>query len=305
MVPRAAMSAAVVWSFSGDVVPWRSRQTRPAAEASPHPATTPRVALVTGSTDGLGREVARRLAASGAHVIIHGRNRERGLQVVQDIQREGKGSARFFAADFASLAQVRAFGDSVLHDYDHIDVLVNNAGIWLSGDRRTLSADSVEMHFAVNYLAGYLLTRMLLPRLVAAAPSRIVNVSSGSQTAIRFDDVMLERGYSDARGYAQSKLAQVMFTVDLAEELAGRGVTVAALHPATYMNTTMVVSHDVTPQSTVEEGAAAVLHLIDGADVLSGRYYVGLTPGRPNAQALDAAARSQLRALSERLVKKN
>src|SRR5688572_4716239 len=197
-----------------------------------------KVVMVTGSTDGLGREVARRSAALGAHVIVHGRNQERGNAVVSEIAKEGKGTAKFYAADFASLAEVRALGQRILKDYDRLDVLVNNAGVWLRD--RQVSKDGHEMHFAVNYLAGFLLTHTLLPKIVASAPSRIVNVASGAQSPIDFNDVMLERPGAAGRGYGQSKLAQILFTVDLAEELKGKNVVVTALHPATMMDTTLV-----------------------------------------------------------------
>ena len=259
------------------------------------------VVLITGSTDGLGREVARRVAARGAHVIVHGRNRDRGTSLVNEIAAEGKGSARFYAADLASLAEVRQFADTILRDYTRLDVLVNNAGIWLSDGRRQVSTDGHELHFAVNYLSGYLLTRLLMPRLVESAPSRIVNVASGAQSPIDFSDVMLERPGRAAHGYAQSKLAQVMFTVDLAQELEGQGVTVVALHPATLMNTTMVREAGVAPQSTVEEGADAVMNLITAPQIRSGDYYEGLRPARAHRQAYDARARAQLRQVSAEL----
>jgi NAD(P)-dependent dehydrogenase (short-subunit alcohol dehydrogenase family) len=261
-----------------------------------------RVILVTGSTDGLGREVARRLAAGGAHVIVHGRNRERGQALVEEIERESKGSAAFYAADLASLEQVRALSAAILRDYDRLDVLVNNAGIWLARGDRQLSVDGHELHFAVNYLSGFLLTRLLLPRLVQSAPSRIINVSSGAQSPIDFDDVMLERSYSGSRGYAQSKLAQVMFTFDLAGELEGKGVTVNALHPATLMDTRMVREAGARARSTVDEGAEAVLRLVNSPDIGSGLYFRGVRPARANAQAYDETAREKLRILSNRLV---
>jgi NAD(P)-dependent dehydrogenase (short-subunit alcohol dehydrogenase family) len=264
-------------------------------------APAAKVILVTGSTDGLGREVALRLGATGAHVIVHGRNRERGEAVVREIERGGKGSARFYAADLASLAQVREFGAAVLRDYPRLDVLVNNAGIWLKGDQRQLSADGHEMHFAVNYLAQFALTRILLPRLVASAPSRIINVASGSQTRLDFNDVMLARNYSDSRGYGQSKLAQVMWTFDLAGELEGKGVMVQTLHPASLMPTTMVKNHNVRPQSTVDEGADAVMQLVTAANLKTGQYFEGLRPERAHEQAYDRSAREKLRALSEKL----
>ena len=262
-----------------------------------------KVVLVTGSTDGLGREVARRVAAQGARVIVHGRNKERGAAVVDEIAREGKGTARFYAADFGSLDQVRTFADAVRRDYPRLDVLVNNAGIWLR--ERRLSADGHEMQFAVNYLAGFLLTRSLLPLLEQSAPSRIVNVASGSQSAIDFTDVMLERPGRAEQGYAQSKLAQVMFTFALAAELQNKGVTVRTLHPATMMNTTMVRESGLPSQSTVDEGANAVMNLITSPDVTSGQFYNGLSVGRANRQAYDADARARLRELSLQLTSRH
>jgi NAD(P)-dependent dehydrogenase (short-subunit alcohol dehydrogenase family) len=261
-----------------------------------------RIALVTGSTSGLGREVALALASGGAHVIVHGRDRERGLEVVEQIRASGRGSASFYAADLASLTQVRALGQAILRDYDRLDVLVNNAGIWLSGDdERRTSADGHELSFAVNYLSGFLLTHTLLPRVPRSPTSRIVNVASVAQTPLDFDDPMMERGYSGGRSYGQSKLAQILFTFDLAAELADTGIKVTALHPATLMDTNMVRAAGVQPRSSVDEGLEAVMNLIDSPDVESGAYHNGLRPARANAQAYDADARAALRSLSEEL----
>ncbi|MES2521695.1 MAG: SDR family NAD(P)-dependent oxidoreductase [Gemmatimonadota bacterium] len=271
-------------------------------------AQTPRrdpnapVVLITGSTDGLGREVAGRVAATGAHVIVHGRNRARGDSVVAEITRAGKGSAVFLAADLGSLANVRAFADTILRRYPRVNVLVNNAGVWLREGPRQTSADGYEMTFAVNYLSGYLLTRLLLPRLVASAPSRIINVASQTQSPVMLDDVMQERGYSGQRGYSQSKLAQVMFTFDLARELEGKRVTVVALHPATLMDTHLVHAAGVQPRSTVDEGATALFRLITDSALVNGAFYNGLREGRAHPQAYDDSVRAGLRALSERLV---
>jgi NAD(P)-dependent dehydrogenase (short-subunit alcohol dehydrogenase family) len=298
--PRARLGIAAMLLMLA--APGCATATAQQTDAPTRPKPGQRVVLVTGSTDGLGRELALRLAADGAHVIVHGRNRERGTAVVEEIALAGRGSARFYAADFSSLAELRTFAVRLLADYPRIDVLINNAGIWLAGrPERELSADGHELHFAVNYLAGYLLTRLLLPRLIESAPARIINVASGAQRPIDFADPMLTREYVPMRGYAQSKLAQVMFTIDLAEELAGRGVTVAALHPATLMDTHMVRESGIAARSTVDEGARAVLQLVNSPDVRSGDYYNGLVPARANAQAYDAAARAQLRMLSEQL----
>ncbi|MQA92275.1 MAG: SDR family NAD(P)-dependent oxidoreductase [Gemmatimonas sp.] len=282
------------------IVAASSIQATEAAGQGSAPQAGQEVILVTGSTDGLGREVARRLGADGAHVIIHGRNRERGLAVVEEIE-QGGGTARFYAADFGSVDQVRDFAETILEDYDRLDVLVNNAGIWVDDPERQLSDDGHELHFAVNYLSGFQLTHLLLPRLIESAPARIVNVASAAQQPIDFDDVMLTAGYDDSRAYAQSKLAQVMFTMDLAEELEGEGVAVNSLHPATLMNTTLVREIGVEPRSTVEEGAEAVVNLVRSEEVGTGEYYNGLRQARPDDQAFDEAARERLRELSREL----
>ncbi len=270
------------------------------AVAGRGPSEGQRVVLITGSTGGLGRVVARRLASGGDHVIVHGRDVERGSALVSEIEAEGRGTARFYVADLGSFEEVRALAGAVLRDYERLDVLVNNAGIWLEGPRR-LSDDGHELHFQVNYLSGFLLTRELLPLLRASAPARIVNVSSIAQRPIDFENVMLEAGYSDGRAYAQSKLAQVMFTFDLAEELEGTGVSVNALHPATMMDTDMVLERGARARASVEDGAEAVVHLINGTDLGSGGYFNQMTPARGNDQAYDEAARARLRALAERL----
>ena len=275
--------------------------TAPAADAQATPRPGQQVALVTGSTSGLGHELATRLGAMGMHVIVHGRNRERGMAVVDAINSEGVGSARFYRADLASFEQVREFGEAVLRDYDRLDILINNAGIASTPNGRTLSEDGHELIFQVNHLSHFLLTRILLPRLIDSAPSRIVNVSSGAQQPIDFDDVMLENGFSGGRAYAQSKLAQVLFTIDLAEELEGEDVIVNALHPATYMNTPMITRGGGTPRATVAEGADAVMQLVTSPDIGSGGYFSGLNRRRANAQAYDEEARAKLWALSVEL----
>src|SRR6185312_4372882 len=167
------------------------------------------------------------------------------------------------------------------------------------------SADGQELTFAVNYLAGYLLTRLLLPVLVRSAPARIVNVASVGQYPLDFDNLMLTRGYSGMRAYAQSKLAQVMLTLDLADELRDSGVTVTCLHPATYMDTTMVRGAGVKPVSTVEEGAAAVMRLAVSPELegCTGEYFDGLRPARANAQAYDPDARQRLAKVSAELTR--
>lgn len=262
------------------------------------------IALVTGSTDGVGRFVAEGLGADGWDVIVHGRDAERGAAVVATIAAVG-GGARFLPADLSDLAAVRGLAEQVAKAAPRLDLLINNAGIGSGGShaQRQVNAAGVELRFAVNYLAGFALTMRLLPLLRASAPARIVNVASVGQQAIDFDDVMLERGYSGGRAYAQSKLAQIMFTFGLAERLKASGVTVNCLHPATYMATTMVRQAGATPWSTVEEGGQAILQL-GASPVVEGRsglYFNGLTESRADAQAYDAKARAKLWALSLQL----
>jgi len=261
-------------------------------------------ALVTGSTDGVGRFVAERLGAEGWEVIVHGRDAERGAAVVAAIGAAG-GRARFIAADLADLEAVRRLAEETARQAPRLDLLINNAGIGSGGKgaRREVNAAGVELRFAVNYLAGFALTLRLLPLIRNSAPARVVNVASVGQQAIDFGDVMLARGYSGGRAYMQSKLAQVMFTIELAERLKGSGVNVNCLHPATYMATTMVRQAGATPRSTVEEGGRAILELAASPLVegVSGRYFDGLAESRADPQAHDAKARAKLWALSLKL----
>ena len=261
--------------------------------------------LITGSTDGVGRYVAGELAKQGAHVLIHGRHASRAKALIDVIKAKGGVAPLFYQADLASLAGARQLADAVKTDHKRIDVFISNAGIGSqnSGPQRQESADGFELRFAVNYLSGFLLAYLLLSLIKTAAPSRIVNVASIGQHPIDFDDVMITKNYSGSRAYAQSKLSQIMFTIDLANELKSSGVTVNALHPATYMNTTMVRAGGIAPMSTVEQGGAAILHLVEGDDVAgkSGLFFNGMNETRANAQAYDANARKKLREISLKL----
>ena len=263
-----------------------------------------RTVLVTGATDGLGRALARSLAATGATVLLHGRDSRRLRETEAHIREEtGSQGLRAYRADFASLAEVRELADRVRGRERRLDVLVNNAGIGTTvpgGERRMESRDGYELRFAVNYLAGYLLTHELLDLLEATAPARIVNVSSAGQMPLDFDDLMLERDYSGTRAYCQSKLAQVLFTFGLAEELAGTGVTATCLHPATYMPTKIVAS----PTSTLQEGVTATFALVadPALEGVTGVYFDGLRESRAHPQAYDEAARRRLSDVSRGLV---
>ena len=258
--------------------------------------------LVTGATDGLGRRVARELAGMGATVLLHGRNPERLEATLAELRGEtGSEKLGSYLADLSSLGEVRGLAERVLSEQDRLDVLVNNAGIISRG--REESGDGHELTFAVNYLSHFLLTGLLLPLLRESAPARVVNVASAGQSPIDFHDPMLERGYDAMRAYSQSKLAQVMFTFELAGRLSGIGVTVNALHPASLMDTKMVHDTFGYTMSTVEEGAEAVVRLAVSPELegVTGRYFDGTREGRANRQAYDLQARRRLWALSEEL----
>lgn len=266
-----------------------------------------KVILITGSTDGLGKLVARRFAARGATVLIHGRDSSKGDSTIREIAKTtGSDRLEYFNADLASLEEVRVMAGSVLLKHEKLDILMNNAGLGggpKGNNRREISRDGHELRFAVNYLSHFLLTYSLLPIIKAAAPSRIVNVSSVGQHPIDFDDIMIEKGYDSFRAYRQSKLAQIMFTIDLADELKGTGVVVNCLHPATLMNTNMVYEFFGSTMSSVEEGADALEFVATSDETanVSGAYFDQKRKAKANAQAYDTEARRKLRAISLKL----
>src|SRR5918998_1118260 len=258
--------------------------------------------LVTGATDGLGRRVAFDLAAGGATVLLHGRNPERLKATLEEIRGEtGNEKGGSYLTDLSSLREVRGLAERVLAEQDRLDVLVNNAGV-IVGERKE-SEDGFELTFAVNYLAHFLLTSLLLPLLRDSAPARIVNVASAGQSPVDFDDVMLERSYSGMSAYTQSKLAQIMFTFELAERLSETGVSVNSLHPASLMDTKMVLETFGRAMSNVQEGVEATVRLVASPEVegVTGRYFDGQREARADRQAYDAQARKRLWALSEEL----
>lgn len=263
--------------------------------------------LITGATDGLGKSAARALAAKGAKLLLHGRNPEKGEAVLREIKEEtGNKAVSYWNADFAVLSDVASLTDRLLRSGEHIDVLINNAGLG-SGKRtgavRELNGDGYELRFTVNYLSHVMMTTRLLPLLRDGG--RIVNVSSIGQTDIDFDDVMMERGYGASRAYCQSKLAQIMYTFDLAEKLTDRRIVVNALHPSTYMNTKMVAEHFGEFQSTVEEGTEALLRLAISQELegVTGEYFNVLEKDRAISQAYDRDARGKLREATARLLR--
>ncbi|APU24045.1 SDR family NAD(P)-dependent oxidoreductase [Actinoalloteichus sp. GBA129-24] len=263
--------------------------------------------LITGATVGLGRYLAERLAAAGARVVMHGRDAQRTAQARDEVvTATGNEKIETVLADLSSLKEVDSLATELDLRLPRLDVLVNNAGIGAGSDAeaREESADGIELRFAVNYLAGYYLGHRLTPLITRAAPARIVNIASAGQSAIDFDDPLLTHAYSGARAYRQSKLAQIMFTLDLADQLGDQGVTVNAVHPATFMDTKMVREWGITPVSTIEEGGEATLRLIteDRFDEVSGCYFNTTQEDRADSQAYDPDARRRLRILSDELI---
>jgi NAD(P)-dependent dehydrogenase (short-subunit alcohol dehydrogenase family) len=262
--------------------------------------------LITGSTDGLGEATAERLVRRGATVLVHGRSEQKLERALAKLGADRGAPVRGLLADLGSLEQVRRLARCVERDVERLDVLVNNAGVAVIDGRRE-SHDGFELTFAVNHLSHFLLTAELLPLLRRSAPARIVNVASIGQSPVDFGDPMAERDYEGFRAYSQSKLAQIMFTFELAERLraAGEGgVTVNALHPATLMDTQMVRGSVGRSMSEVSEGAEALSRLIADPELdgVSGRYFDQLEEGAPEPQAYDAEARRRLWELSEELV---
>ena len=263
--------------------------------------------LITGATDGLGKEVAKRVAAAGATLLLHGRNRAKGASVREEIvAATGNKNIHYYNADFSSLQEVKQLSEDVLSNHSSLHVLINNAAIG-GGPKgaadRELSKDGYELRFAVNHLSHFLLTQNLLPHLKASAPARIVNVSSIGQSPLNFDDLQLEKRYQSFDAYCKSKLAQILYGFDLAEKLKDTGVTVNSLHPATLMDTNMVHRFFGKVSSTVAEGADAVMQLAFAEETggVTGGYFNQLAQEKANAQAYDEEARKKLWQASETL----
>lgn len=260
--------------------------------------------FITGATDGIGKLTAIELATKNkeATIIIHGRNKTKLDEVIAAIKRDsGNEHIEGYVADFSSLNEVRQLADDVLSKHSSINILINNAGAGFAAPR--YGKDGFETRFTVNYLAPFLLTSLLLPTIKKAAPSRIVNVSSAGQSSINFDDVMLEKNFDGVTAYTQSKLAFIMFTFDLAEQLKDDNVTVNALHPGTYLNTNMVNEAGIKPLGTAQSGADAEVYLATSEDLqnITGKYFNVKKETKAHAQAYDAEARRKLRELTLKL----
>ena len=273
-----------------------------------------KICLVTGATSGIGLVTARELARMGARVIIAGRNADRAERTKTAIERDVPGAQLdVMLADFARLADVRKLAEAVAARYDRLDVLVNNAGLVVP--RRSLSADSYEMTFAVNHLAGFLLTNLLLDQLKASDSARVVNVSSSAHYMGRLDfaNLQRERFYTDVGAYAQSKLANVLFTYGLARRLAGTSVTSNVLHPGVVY--TNFAAGSLTPfgimlqlgrpfEISPEQGARTSVYVASSSKVagVTATYYDNRKPRRSSGVSYNDAVQERLWHESVRLV---
>jgi retinol dehydrogenase 14 len=279
------------------------------------PSMTGKTVLITGGTGGIGRAAAIGLASMGARVGITGRDPSRAVAAAHEIVRlSGNPSVDVFVADLSSQGDVRRLAGEVLAAYPRLDVLLNNVGgFWA---RRHVTADGLEHTFALNHLAPFLLTHLLLERLVASAPARIVTVSSAAHSMgkLDFDDLMAERNYSGQRAYNQSKLGNVMFTYELARRLAGTGVTATALHPG--VTSTGFGAEDAVRvmaplvallrpfMKSPERGADTAVYLASaaGADGVTGLYFADRKARKSHESTYDASAAARLWQVSADLV---
>jgi NAD(P)-dependent dehydrogenase (short-subunit alcohol dehydrogenase family) len=260
--------------------------------------------LITGSTDGIGKLMALHFAKEKAHVLVHGRDKEKLTGVVEEIKKSsGNKNIEGYTADFSSLYEVKYLAVEILNKYPDLDVLINNAGAGYADPR--YSRDGYELRFAVNYIAPFLLTMELLPALKNAAPSRIVNVSSAGRYPIDFNDLMLENNFNPTRAYSQSKLALIMFTFELAGQLKDENISVNSLHPGTYLNTNMVRRSGITPWGNPESGADAVFFIASSKTLegVTGKYFNVTTEAKADPQAYHEHVRKKLWDLTLRLIR--
>jgi len=257
--------------------------------------------LITGSTDGIGKQTALELAAMGARVILHGRNESKARQALQEIeQKTGSGQLDFCIADLSSLDQIRTMGAEIRRKISRLDVLINNAGVAMNTFE--ISDDGYEMTFAVNYLAAFALTLILTDRLTQSASARIINVSSMVHSAsLDFENLVKPKHFDGWEAYCQSKLCNVLFTYELAEKLQRQGVTVNCLHPGVI--DTKLLRVNFSGGSPVTEGSRKLVYLATAPELatVTASYFKDNRQTRPADIAYDPEIREELWNLSEKL----
>jgi retinol dehydrogenase 12 len=277
------------------------------------PDMSGRICVVSGANRGIGRATADGLARLGAKVILVCRNQEAGEAVAHEIGGESSATPDVVTADLSSQASIRQAAADLQRRYPRLHVLINNAGV--IPRRREVTVDGLERQFAVNHLAYFLLTNLLLPQLKASAPSRIINVSSGAHTHVSmdFDDLQAERDYDPKQVYSRSKLANILFTYELARRLRGTGVTANCLNPgvvatgmlADYMGVGSADGLGSTFGATPEEGAETSIYLASSAEVerVTGKYFERKQIRRSSRESYDEAPARRLWDLSERMTR--
>ena len=259
--------------------------------------------LVTGSTDGIGRQTALELAKMGASVIVHGRNTKRAQITAGEIKSLTGMEVDFVVGDYSSLAQVRKMADDVLEKVERLDVLINNAGVYMLD--RQVTDDGFEMSWQINHLAPYLLTSLLLERIKASTPARIVNVASiaHNQARLDYENLQGEKEFKPYRIYCLSKLGNVISTLFLAEKLAGTDVTVNCLHPGVVE--TKLLKKGFNMQGTsLESGAQTSLFLATSPSVegVTGKYFDDCREVSPSPVSLDAAERQRFMDVTNKML---
>ncbi|MCS6988008.1 MAG: SDR family oxidoreductase [Chloroherpetonaceae bacterium] len=265
---------------------------------------TGKYVLVTGATDGIGKQTALELAKLGATVLLHGRNPKRLIETMKEIHAKAPGAhLDTFNADFSSLTAVRKMALDLAQKYPRLDALINNAGVYMQ--RRELSRDGYEMTFAVNHLAPFLLTHLCLPLLKAAPSARVITVSSVAhlRATLDFDNLQGEKKFDGYDAYSRSKLANVLFAVELAERLKGEKIASNALHPGV-IATKLLEAGFAMKGAPLEEGAETPVYLASSPDVegVTGRYFVKKRPQPYNPIVDNAEIRKRFWELSKQMV---
>lgn len=265
--------------------------------------------LITGSTDGVGRITAEKLALRGATVLIHGRSADKISSTVESIKQITRNDNIYgYQADLGFLAQTQQLAERVLSEHSILDILINNAGIGPSSSKdqlkRILSEDGYELRFQINYLATAMLCHLLLPAL-KLAKGRIINIASAAQLPLQFDDLMMENKFNSSSAYAQSKLAVIMFSFLFAKKVRDECVTVNALDPGSFLNTRMVQQAYGVTGNSPESGAIAQLFLASAPELngVTMQYFSQLRPAKANAQAYDFLAQQRLWEITNQLLR--